>query len=109
MANENALYRFVGKRIDYVCQSEVARGDVIVVGSVVGVAEVPGTTGQKISLTTSGVFEMVTDGAGIGQGAAVYLKNGKVTKTTGEGAVALGKAYSAAAAATGATVLVKIN
>lgn len=108
MANENALYRFVGKRIDYVCQSEVARGDVIVVGSVVGVAEVPGTTGQKISLTTSGVFEMVTDGAGIAQGAAVYLKGGKVTKTA-DGAVALGKAYSAAAAATGATVLVKIN
>ena len=108
MANENALYRFVGKRIDYVCQREVARGDVIVVGSVVGVAEVPGTTGQKISLTTSGVFEMVTDGAGIGQGAAVYLKNGKVTKTA-DGAVALGKAYSAAAATAGATVLVKIN
>lgn len=108
MANENALYRFVGKRIDYVCQSEVARGDVIVVGSVVGVAEVPGTTGQKISLTTSGVFEMVTDGAGIGQGAAVYLKGGKVTKTA-DGAVALGKAYSAAAATAGATVLVKIN
>lgn len=108
MANENALYRFVGKRIDYVCQSEVARGDVIVVGSVVGVAEVPGTTGQKISLTTSGVFEMVTDGAGISQGAAVYLKGGKVTKTA-DGAVALGKAYSAAAAAAGATVLVKIN
>ena len=108
MANENALYRFVGKRIDYVCQSEVARGDVIVVGSVVGVAEVPGTTGQKISLTTSGVFEMVTDCAGIDQGAAVYLKGGKVTKTA-DGAVALGKAYSAAAAATGATVLVKIN
>ena len=108
MANENALYRFVGKRIDYVCQSEVARGDVIVVGSVVGVAEVPGTTGQKISLTTSGVFEMVTDGAGSDQGAAVYRKGGKVTKTA-DGAVALGKAYSAAAAATGATVLVKIN
>ena len=108
MANENALYRFAGKRIEYVCQSEVARGDVIVVGSVVGLSEVPGTTGQKISLTTSGVFEMVTDGAGIGQGAAVYLKNGKVTKTA-QDAVALGKAYSAAAATAGATVLVKIN
>lgn len=108
MANENALYRFAGKRINYICQSEVARGDVIVVGSVVGVAEAPGTTGQKISLTTSGVFEMVTDGAGVSQGAAVYLKNGKVTKTA-QDAVALGKAYSAAAATAGATVLVKIN
>lgn len=108
MANENALYRFVGKRLDYVCEGNVSRGDVIVVGSIVGVAEVPGTAGQKISLTTSGVFEMVTDGAGVGQGAAVYLKDGKVTKTA-EGAVALGKAYSAAAATAGATVLVKIN
>ena len=108
MANENALYRFVGKRLDYVCQGEVARGDVIVVGSVVGVAEVPGTTGQKISLTTAGVFEIVTDGAGIDQGAMVYLKGGKATKTS-EGAVAIGKAYSAAAAASGATVMVKIN
>ena len=108
MANENALYRYVGKRIDYVCQGEVARGDVIVVGTVVGVAEAPGTTGQKISLTTSGVFEMVTDGAGIEQGTVVYLKNGKVTKTADNG-VAIGKAYTAAAAASGATVLVKIN
>lgn len=108
MANENALYRYVGKRIDYVCQGEVARGDVIVVGTVVGVAETPGTTGQKISLTTSGVFEMVTDGASIEQGAVVYLKNGKVTKTADSG-VAIGKAYTAAAAASGATVMVKIN
>lgn len=108
MANENALYRYVGKRIDYVCQGEVARGDVIVVGTVVGVAEAPGTTGQKISLTTSGVFEMVTDGAGIEQGTVVYLKNGKVTKTADSG-VAIGKAYTAAAAASGATVMVKIN
>ncbi|MGN1088358.1 MAG: capsid cement protein [Phascolarctobacterium sp.] len=108
MANENALYRFVGKRLDYVCEGNVSRGDVIVVGSIVGVAEVPGTAGQKISLTTSGVFEMVTDGAGVDQGAVVYLKDGKVTKTA-EGAVALGKAYSAAAATAGATVLVKIN
>lgn len=108
MANENALYRYVGKRIDYVCQGEVARGDVIVVGTVVGVAEAPGTTGQKISLTTSGVFEMVTDGAGIEQGTVVYLKNGKVTKTADNG-VAIGKAYTAAAAASGATVMVKIN
>ncbi|MGM9519556.1 MAG: capsid cement protein [Phascolarctobacterium sp.] len=108
MANENAQYRYVGKRIDYVCQGEVARGDVIVVGSVVGVAEVPGTTGQKISLTTAGVFEIVTDGAGIDQGAVVYLKEGKATKTA-DGAVAIGKAYSAAAAASGATVMVKIN
>ena len=108
MANENALYRYVGKRIDYVCQGEVARGDVIVVGTVVGVAETPGTTGQKISLTTSGVFEMVTDGAGIEQGTVVYLKNGKVTKTA-DGGVAIGKAYTAAAAASGATVMVKIN
>ena len=108
MANENALYRFVGKRLDYVCEGEVARGDVIVVGSVVGVAEVPGTAGKKISLTTSGVFEMVTDGAGIELGTVVYLKDGKVTKTAGD-AIAIGKAYSAAAATAGATVLVKIN
>lgn len=108
MANENAQYRYVGKRLDYVCKGEVNRGDIIVVGSVVGVAEVPGTTGQKISLTTAGVFEIVTDGAGIDQGAMVYLKAGKATKTS-EGAVAIGKAYSAAAAASGATVMVKIN
>lgn len=108
MANEKALYRYVGKRLDYVCQGDVARGDVIVVGSVVGVAEVPGTTGQKISLTTAGVFEIATDGAGISQGAVVYLKDGKATATK-ENAVAIGKAYSAAAAASGATVMVKIN
>ena len=40
--------------------------------------------------------------------AVVYLKDGKATATS-ESAVAIGKAYSAAAAASGATVMVKIN
>ena len=104
-----AIYRRGGKKIDYVVTgSDVVAGTPVVVGSVVGIAEAGGKVGDVIALTTVGVFEFETDGAGISQGAAVYLKNGKVTKTA-DGAVALGKAYSAAAAATGATVLVKIN
>lgn len=110
MANEKAVFRRKGDKIDYVCTAAVACGDVIKLASgIVGVAEVGGIQNEEIALTVSGVFEFATDGAAITQGALVYLKSdGKVSATKGSNTL-IGVAWSSAAATSGATVLVKIN
>lgn len=107
MANEKAFYRRKGDRMDYTCAADVSAGDVVLVGSIYGVAEAGGATGDVIAVSTVGVFELTAAGA-ITQGAAVYLSSGKVTSTQPSGATAVGVAWSAASAA-GAPVLVKIN
>lgn len=109
MAKEKAFFRRKGDKIDYKCTADVAEGDVIVVGTVCGVAETVGITGQLIALTVGGVFSFTTDSAEITQGARVYLAgDGKVTATQGSNTY-LGIAWSAAPATAGATVDVKIN
>lgn len=107
MANEKAFYRRKGDRMDYTCIAAVSAGDVVLVGSIYGVAEAAGAVGDVIALTTVGVFELTAAGA-ITQGAAVYLSSGKVTSTQPSGATAVGVAWSAASAAN-EPVLVKIN
>ena len=56
MAKEKAFFRRKGDKLDYKCTADVAEGDVIVVGSICGVAEAAGITGQLIALTVGGVF-----------------------------------------------------
>ena len=108
MANEKAFFHRKGDKLDYECTADVAEGDVIVVG-ICGVAEAAGITGQLIALTVGGVFSFETDAAAIDQGARVYLKDdGTVTATQGSNTY-LGVAWSAAPAASGTTVDVKIN
>lgn len=110
MANEKAIFRRKGDKIDYVCTAAVACGDVIKLASgIVGVAEVGGVENEEIALTVTGVFEFATDAAKIDQGALVYLKSdGKVSATKGSNTL-IGVAWSSAAATSDATVLVKIN
>lgn len=110
MANENAIYRRKGDKINYVCTGDVACGDVIKLASgIVGVAEVGGVENEEIALTVTGVFEFATDAAKIDQGALVYLKSdGKVSATKGDNTL-IGVAWSSAAATSDVTVLVKIN
>lgn len=109
MAKEKAFFRRKGDKLDYKCTADVAEGDVIVVGSICGVAESAGITGQLIALTVGGVFSFETDAAAIDQGARVYLKDdGTVTATQGSNTY-LGIAWSPAVAGAGATVDVKIN
>ena len=108
MANEGAIRRRNGDKLDYVCTADVACGDIIALpGGIVGVAEAGGKNGDLIALTTDGVFELQTDGAAITLGAKVYLNGGKATATAG--ATYLGIAWSEGAATSGATVQVKIN
>lgn len=110
MANEAAVYRRKGDKIDYVCTAAVACGDIIVLPSgIIGVAEVGGKENDLIALTVTGVFEFATDAAKIDQGALVYLKSdGKVSATKGSNTL-IGVAWSSAAATSDTTVLVKIN
>jgi predicted RecA/RadA family phage recombinase len=110
MANENAIYRRKGDKINYVCTGAVACGDVIKLASgIVGVAEVGGVENEEIALTVTGVFEFATDGAKIDQGALVYLKSdGKVSATKGSNTL-IGVAWNSAPVTSDATVLVKIN
>lgn len=109
MAKEGAFYRQLGDKLHYTCTADVTEGDVVVVGSICGVAEAAGITGQLIALTVGGVFSFETDAAAIDQGARVYLKDdGTVTATQGSNTY-LGIAWSPAPATAGATVDVKIN
>lgn len=110
MANEKAIFRRKGDKIDYVCTAAVACGDVIKLASgIVGIAEVGGVENEEIALTVSGVFEFATDSAAITQGALVYLKSDGKVSATKEGNTLIGVAWSKAEATSGATVLVKIN
>lgn len=95
MANENAVFRRNGDKIDYSCTGDVAAGDIIKLPSgLVGVAEAGGAVGDVIALTMRGVFELNSAGA-IAQGALVYLTSeGKATATKGT----IGTAWAAAAA-----------
>lgn len=110
MANEKAISRCKGDKIDYVCTDSVACGDVIKLPSgLIGVAEVGGAANELIALTVEGVFEFMTDAAAIEQGALVYLKDdGKVTASK-ESNTLIGVAWEKAEATSGATILVKIN
>lgn len=108
MANENAVFRRNGDKIDYSCTGKVAAGDIIKLpGGLVGVAEVGGAAGDVIALTMRGVYELNSVGA-IAQGALVYLTSeGKATATKGTNTL-IGTAWAAAAA--GSTrALVAIN
>lgn len=98
MANENAVFRRNGDKIDYSCTGDVAAGDIIKLPSgLVGVAEAGGATGDVIALTMRGVFELNSAGA-IAQGALVYLTSeGKATATKGTNTL-IGTAWAAAAA-----------
>ena len=96
MANENAVFRRNGDKIDYSCTGDVAAGDIIKLPSgLVGVAG--GAAGDVIALTMRGVFELNSAGA-IAQGALVYLTSeGKATATKGTNTL-IGTAWAAAAA-----------
>ena len=103
--------RFVqdGKYIDHTPKSAVEAGDVVVIGSIAGVANRPIPAGETGAIATEGVFEIEKDATDITAGALVYYDTSakKATTTKGSNAV-LG--ISVAAAGTGETLVrVKIG
>lgn len=98
-----ASYVQPGDAIEHTPGSAVAAGDVVVIGTIVGVAPKPIAANALGSVDISGVFAMPKGSEAISAGAAVnyYAASGIVTAAaTG---VACGKAV--AAAATGAATV----
>lgn len=101
-----------GMYLDYTAGSDIAAGDVVVIGSLVGVAPRPIANGDTGAVAVEGVYAMPKPSAGSGSetisaGALVYYyaTSGIANTVTG---VAAG--YAVAEAVTGsATVNVKLD
>lgn len=91
--------RFVqeGKYIDYTASSDIAAGDVVVIGGIVGVANGAIATGTTGAVAVYGVYEVEKDSNAITAGATVYWnsENGKASASS-SGNTAMGKAVAAA-------------
>lgn len=104
-----AIFVYEGKSIDYVPAADVAAGDVVVIGEIVGVAQFDIPKGTQGAVALTGVWNVGKDTAAVTAGAKVYWNatDGKATATAGSNKL-FGYAV-AAAAADAATVLVRIG
>jgi predicted RecA/RadA family phage recombinase len=96
-----AVFVYEGSAIDYTPTSDVAAGDVVVQGDLVGVARGPIPANAPGSLATAGVFgfpKATGAGSGIAAGTKVYwdATNKVATATVGSNKF-LGKTTKAAA------------
>jgi len=109
-----AVCRHDGTSIDYTPAADVAAGDVVVQGELVGVAKLDIKANTLGALAVSGVFDFAkstSGGSAIAAGAVVYWDdtNNVATTSTGGGANKLiGKCVKAAADAD-ATVRVRMS
>ena len=96
-----ARYVQRGESIDFTPTADVAAGDIIKVGNLVGVAKLDIKAGELGALALCGVYEIATNGTAIEAGAVVSVDpgTGKVCAADASGAVKFGYAVAAAAAA----------
>ena len=66
-----ARYVQRGESIDFIPASDVAAGDIVKVGSLVGVAKLDIKAGELGALALCGVYEIATNGTAIEAGAVV--------------------------------------
>ena len=104
-----ARYIQRGDSIDYTSASDIAAGDIVKVGSLVGVAKLDIKAGELGALALVGVYEVEGNGTAVEVGAVVSVDptTGKVCAEGASGAVKFGHAVQSAAA-TDATVLVRL-
>jgi len=105
----SAKFRATGDRIDYTPDADVIAGDVVVQGTLVGIATEPIDSGRKGSLAVEGVFDFDKEEAAFTVGEDVFYDEDSglaMNDDTGEGQY-LGKCVEAAAA-TDDTVRVKL-
>ncbi len=104
-----ATYIQEGNAIDYTPSSDVAAGDVIVQGDLVGVAKRDIASGSLGSLATSGVFSFAKAAEDIAAGVKVYWDESEsnVTATSTDNTY-VGKAVAGALTAA-ATINVKLD
>lgn len=102
-----AVFVHEGEQVDYTPPADVAAGDVVVQGDLVGIARTPIVSGTPGSLAVAGVFDVVKASATVfTAGAKVYWDaTGKLAVATDGGGAnkLLGKAVRAAGA--GATTV----
>ena len=100
-----ARYVQRGESIDFIPASDVAAGDIVKVGSLVGVAKLDIKAGELGALALCGVYEIATNGTAIEAGAVVSVDpgTGKVCAADASGAVKFG--YAGAAAGTTDTLV----
>ncbi len=105
-----ARYIQRGESIDFTPTADVAAGDIVKLGNLVGVAKLDIKAGELGALALCGVYEIATNGAAIEAGAVVFVDpaTGKVCAESASGAVKFGHAV-AAAAATDTLVLVRLE
>ncbi len=105
-----ARYVQRGESIDYTPETDVAAGDIIKVGSLVGVAKLDIKAGELGALALVGVYEIATGGAAVAIGALVSVDpaTGKVVAAGASGAGKFGHAVTAATASD-ATVNVRLT
>ena len=96
-----ARYVQRGESIDFTPTADVAAGDVVKGGNLVGVAKLDIRAGELGALALCGVYEIATNGTAIEAGAVVSVDpgTGKVCAADASGAVKFGHAVAAAAAA----------
>ena len=95
-----ARYIQRGESIDFTPTADVAAGDIVKLGSLVGVSKLDIRAGELGALALVGVYEIATNGTAIAAGAVVSVDpgTGKVCDPGAAGAVAFGFAVAAAAA-----------
>ena len=93
-----ARYVQRGESIDFIPASDVAAGDIVKVGILVGVAKLDIKAGELGALALCGVYEIATSGTAIEAGALVFVDpaTGKTCAESAPGAVKFGHAVAAA-------------
>ena len=110
----NAIYIQRGDSVDFIPESDIKAGDVIVQGELVGIAKLDIAAGSLGALAVAGVFEMPKVSSLIEAGLKVYWDGSKVTKSADDGQTPpvkyalVGKTISQAEAAD-ETILVRLT
>ena len=96
----DARYVQRGEAIDYTPTADVAAGDVVAVGKLVGVAKLDIKAGELGALAVVGVYEIATGGTAVAMGDVVSVDptTGQVAAAGASGAVKFGHAVTAATA-----------
>ena len=104
-----ARYIQRGESIDYKPEADVAAGDIIKIGKIVGIAKLDIKAGELGVLAVIGVYEIDTGGIAVNPGDLVSVDpaTGKVCAESAAGAIKLGHAITKAAT-TDATVCVRL-
>lgn len=102
----SAIYRTSGETIPYKATADIAEGQIVCIGALVGITKMPIKKGKIGEICTVGTFEDAPkNGSGeITAGQIVYVNpaNGKIYSASASGYIACG--YALADAASTATV-----